>query len=185
MPDDGSCCVVASNPKGNERTRRKIAAKILANDLLSEYEWKWLARHSTYHLDTYTWAPLTSEDAAAGREAKRRLAVERKQIEADAYRKAYGDVLQRLLAKDGILKEGLLDRAIEELAMEEPDVGLIRLGVKVGDTVADRNIGKVAQKFEGKMEHRVSQLDALHAAGELDFIEAEVVDTLELEAGGG
>lgn len=177
---------MGSQPKGNARRRKKIADKIISNTLLTEAEWKWLAVHSTYHLDVKRYKPLVAEDAAKAREAQRRKYVERKQIEADAYRKAYSDILQRMLKKAGDLQEGALDRAIQELQAAEPDVALLRLGISVSKEVADRELGKATQRFEGNVKHSVSQLDKLAEMGELEAIDAYVIEeseVLELEEG--
>lgn len=178
---------MASQPKGNERKRRKIAGKILANELLSEAEWAWLARNSTYHLDVYEYAPLTAEAAEKGREARRQKALDRKALKDQAYEEAYKDILKTLLKKAGDLKDGVLTKALEELQAVEPNEKLLRLGVAVAKDVADRNMGKATQRFEGRMEHQVSVLDELHASGALSApIDAELIEDaelLELESG--
>jgi hypothetical protein len=108
--------------------------------------------------------------------------VERKQIEADAYRKAYKDLYEKLLKKAGDLDEGVLDRALKEIKKDDPNDSIIRIGVNVSKSVGERNMGKATQRIEGRVDHSVSILDELARSGELDVIDAVVVRE-ELEAG--
>lgn len=180
---------MASRPKSNGRQRRRIADKILANDLLTQAEWDWLARHSTYHVELHRYKPLVAEDAAKGREARRVKMQERKELEADAYRKAYSDIVQRMLQKAGQLQDRALDRALEELDALEPNEALIRLGISVSKDVADRGVGKAVQRIEGRVEHAHSVLDEMARSGELEIpaedveIIREAGEMLELESG--
>lgn len=132
------------------------------------------------------YAPFTAEDAERGRERQRELYEERKKLEADAYRKAYSDVLQKLLKQAGALQAEVLERALQEIQSDDPDAALVRLGTSVANTVADRNMGKVAQRFEGNVNHTHSVLDDMAARGELDAVDVEAIEDAEvLELGAG